>query len=222
MGRYVTKFDKATAESDKLYDSLVNSKKVVEYKQKMNKKHIDAKKEAMSKIALKDGEVIGDYQTGIKKLTDAYIAYGKKAGMKHISDDEGSYHHHYSYIDTMLQEYMKAAKMDKDGLLAKMKLGEHDEILEFILKNVKADDQRKYSKFHLSKLLPDGKDSDYYEGIGHSFAKAKGKTRKFSKYELGLYGNRDNLLEDIANDLANDEQYTVLDQKPSIPYKKAA
>ncbi|MGV8151391.1 MAG: hypothetical protein ACP5NV_06725 [Candidatus Woesearchaeota archaeon] len=222
MGRYVSKFDKANAESDKLYDSLVNSKKVVEYKQKKNKKHIDAKKEALSKIALKDGEVIDNYETGLTKLTDAYIAYGKKAGMKHISDDEDSYHHHYDFIRTMLDRYMEQNKIDKDGLLAKFKLGEHDEVLENILLSVKRDDQVKYAKRHLAKGLADGKDPSFYEALAHSYAKAKGKTAKFSKNDIENLSRRESLLESIAMDLARDEEYTVLDQKPSIPYKKAA
>ena len=221
MGKYVSKFDAANAKSDELYDTLVNAKPIIEYKQKSNKAHIKGLAEAYAKIQLKDGEQLNDMHSGLEKLVDAYIAYGKKAGIP-VSDNKDHRHQHYGMIQNLLERYAEQQKIGREGLLKKIKLGELNELLDIVLNNAKRDDHARFANYHLNKLLPSDKDDKFYESLAHSYAKAKGKSAKFTKGDLAALTQREALIHSLSDDLANQESYEALEDQQKPELKKAA
>ncbi|GIU69722.1 MAG: hypothetical protein KatS3mg002_0958 [Candidatus Woesearchaeota archaeon] len=198
-------------EHEKIYEKMLNAVPL-DYRIKKTIKHRDAFSESLK---IFQGKEFTSLNEGIEALTDALIMYRKKAGMP-VSDDKEHRHNYVSEVREFLNAYSKEAGKDVLNIL---KQGDIHTVFLQLVEADKARDLEGKVDYELRKILPEGKDMEFYKGIVHYHAKLNPST-KFTKGEIARLSSYEGILNLLKRSYQLELENKIKEYKPKKDEEK--
>ncbi|MEM4637927.1 MAG: hypothetical protein QXK76_02810 [Candidatus Woesearchaeota archaeon] len=198
-------------EHEKLYEKMLNAVPL-DYRVKKTIKHRNAFADALKLFENKEFSTLHE---GIEALTDALIAYRKKAGLP-VSEDKEHRHNYFSEVRGFLEAYSKEAGKDVLNIL---KEGDIHQLFLQLVETDKARDLEGKIDYELRKILPEGKEMDFYKGLVHYHAKLN-PARKYTKGEIARLSSYEGILGLLKKSYELEIQNKLKDYKPKPKEEK--
>ncbi|MGV8086454.1 MAG: hypothetical protein ACP5N1_02375 [Candidatus Woesearchaeota archaeon] len=223
MVDYTKKYEgKYNNEHSRIYDAALAAPSKVnkdkdgkEYSYKhLMKKHDTALSPALEKLNVKDDKVYQSYVPALSTLTEAFIAYKKKAGVAVTESEEGKARES-SELEQLIEQYMKQNKIQSSEEFVKhLNMEGPSSVMADILKMYKGMDLQKFAQSRVRAALPAGKGFDFYHGLAHYHGKTT--NMKYSKRKLTQISNHDALSDILLNSFYRNMADEVVPDEESI------
>jgi hypothetical protein len=183
----------------------------------LRKKHDSALSPALAKLEGKEDKVYQSYMPALETLTDAFMAYKKKAGMAVVENQEGKARE-LSELERLIQSYMEDHKLNTtEDFIKHLNIEGPTSVMADILKNYKVMDLQKFAHSRIRKALPADKGTEFYSGVAHYHGKVN--NIKYSKRKMAGMSTHDALTSAALNAFYQKLGDDIIPDQDSIPDK---